>query len=67
MDANPGAMGEREGTRSSSRAVLRQPAGPGAGRRAADMVPPARTAKAGGVTWHGLRRLGRERRYEHIG
>jgi hypothetical protein len=28
MDANPGAMGERAGTRSSSRAVLRQPAGP---------------------------------------
>jgi hypothetical protein len=28
MDANPGAMGERAGTRSSSRAVLRQPARP---------------------------------------
>jgi hypothetical protein len=91
MDANPGATGERAGTRSSSRAALRQPAGPwqvfllmglawlliavivlhftftsaaAAGalagvavllcascrircRRAAVMVPPARTAKAG--------------------
>jgi hypothetical protein len=28
MDANPGAIGDRAGTRSSSRAVLRQPAGP---------------------------------------
>ena len=28
MDANPGATGERAGTRSSSRAVLRQPADP---------------------------------------
>ena len=28
MDANPGATGERAGTRSSSRAALRQPAGP---------------------------------------
>lgn len=27
MDANPGAIGERAGTRSSSRAALRQPAG----------------------------------------
>jgi hypothetical protein len=28
MDANPGTTGERAGTRSSSRAVLQQPAGP---------------------------------------
>jgi hypothetical protein len=28
MDANPGAIGDRAGTRSSSRVVLRQPAGP---------------------------------------
>ena len=35
--------------------------------RAADVVSPARTAKAGGIRWHVLRRLGRETPHGNVG
>ena len=55
----------------SGRVPQRQALGTPAGcrircRRAADMVPPSRTTKTGGVTWHRLRRQGRETRYGHV-
>jgi two-component system, OmpR family, sensor histidine kinase KdpD len=42
------------------------PRAAGSDAGAAGMVPPARTAKAGGITWYGLRRMGREIRHGHV-